>query len=254
MTRNTLIKTKINELGLNVNPSGLFLQSDLKVVRAHPMVKGVRANKDFNIKDYDNLKDTIKAADNYRKFFKATRTKPKATNMKLIENGYDVHDDHRAISVIPGSNGKSRWSVVLRNKAGTHHSRSFAFEDNSRVSARHAMKKALKYREEIMGDILRLNPKTAIMDREHIVGRSSAKNLIKYISMKSVPDGVEVGVQVHGQSYKKVGKAKTMKQYKSLVKKAVRERNTFLGLDVSRISLDPVASHLREFYLAARGL
>ncbi len=254
MAQTTLIKTKIAELGLNINAAGLFLQENLGMVRAQPMVNGVRANKDFRVSDFDSLKSAIQAADNYRKFYKATSKKPNPTNLKLIESGYDIADDYRGIYIIPGKNNKSRWHVSLRNKAGTHHSRTFAFENDSKSSSRRAMKLALKYREEIMGDILRLNPKTSIMDREHIVGRSSAKNLIKYINMKSVTDGVEVGVSIKGQSYKKMGKAKTMKQYKSLVKKAVRERNTVLGLDTKRISLDPVASHLREFYLDARGL
>ena len=255
MARIPALKTKLETLGLNIDHKGLRLINDERSVLVQSFKDGNRISKSFKVRNFDDLTQTLVAADKYRNFYKAVGSIPRTTNTRLIEDGFDLNDDYRGISFAyqPGRN-MALWTVVLRNKKGTQNRRAFSFDVTSTEDSKSAMKKALAYREEIMGDILRLNPKTSLMDREHIVGKSKSKNLIKNIIMIDKPDGIEIGVNTSGEAYRMVGLAKTWKTFKSITKKAVRSRNDELGISAAAVNLDAVAAPLREYYLSARGL
>ena len=249
---------------------GLYIDSEFKTILVRVTKNSKSFNETIKVCDFDTSEEALEYAYLWYKFLKRSGTKPGTTQIALMYHGIDItENDYRGIYLtryVKDENSPANWTVMLRNKDGVHHSRLFKFEYGNRIEAKKALKDALEYREDIMGDIIKLNPRVSLNYKEKIVGGSKPESLIKNVRITFKDNKFKIDViRMTGKTrefYKAVGIAYNFTELKTLVKQAVLIRNNFYKIinkidcptDINDISIAPVLGNLRKYYLNMKKL
>ena len=267
----TLNQRELDQLNIDLSKiRGLYMDSDFKNILVRVKKNSFSSNKVIHVTDFNSSEEALEYAYLWYKFIKKAGELPGVTQQALIFYGIDVtENDYRGIFISKRGeedDAPSFWVVMLRNKEGVHHRQSFKFETGNRVEAREALKKALAYREDIMGDIIKLNPRISLNYKEKIVGGSKPESLIKNVRIVFKDDKFKIEVNSGSKNklsfHKVVGIACNFTELKSLVKQAVLIRNRFYKAiakidcptTLEEISIAPVLGNLRKFYLNKKSL
>lgn len=249
---------KIQELNLDIDSRGINLVDNGSKIAVRHMHNGQAINKYLQVDKFNSLEDAFIAADQYNKYIKSTKKKPRTTQQKLIEYGFSIEDDYRCVRYKDSTcNDKDAyWDVCQHGSHTTTHRKIFKFNKHDKHDAKRAMKKALEYRKEIMGDLIKTNPKVPVYkDFQKVIGKKSTGKLIKGLRFHKRKDGgISVKVAVKSKSERLVGVARNWNSFKRLVKQATKVRNESYGIHVNRISIEPAAANLRNAYLQLAGL
>lgn len=256
MARTTHTQNTIETLGLDIDHRGInLIEEDTKIAIRY-MKDGTSLSKIFTINDFNSMPDALRAADSYNRYIREVGKHPGTTTSKMIEIGIPLEEDIRCIRYIgPNKDRKQAyWDVRQVSLTGKGHRKLFSFEEGNKIDSRKSLQEAIFYRKEIMGDLLKVNPKsTRIQSYQTVISDAKNDKLIKNVSFHKTKEGIKVAVNVQNR-IENIGIAKNWKKFKSLVKKAIGVRNGYLGLEAKAAPIEPVAASLRRKYLSLAGL